>query len=315
VVTTSGAVVEAGPGATGTELMANAEIAQHAALEARRPGSWRHYDPAMRAELARVAERRAGLDRALADGEFTLLYQPIVRLADRSLAAFESLIRWPRPDGTLVLPDEFIGLAEATGQIIPLGRWILRTATARAAAWNRDCAAAGCPPVRVTVNVSAHELRAPSVPGDVAAALDAAGLDPDLLILEATESSLINQADQARENLQAVRDQGVRLALDDFGTGYSSLRYLRDLPVTSLKIDRGFTAEVGVDDRQTALMAGIVDLGHALGLGIVVEGIETEAQCGLVRGMGVTLGQGWLFGRPMTGEEAGELVRRAGSGA
>ncbi|GAA1984499.1 EAL domain-containing protein [Catenulispora subtropica] len=313
-VTTSGAFVEAGPGATGARLMADAEIAQHAALEARRPRSWRHYDPAMRADLARVAERRAGLDKALAEGAFVLLYQPIVRLADRALVAFESLIRWPRPDGSVVMPDDFIGLAEATGQIVPLGSWILRTATACAADWNRECEAAGRPPVRVTVNVSAHELRTPSFPGTVAAALEASGLAPDLLILEATESSLIIHADRAQANLRAVRDQGVRLALDDFGTGYSSLRYLRDLPVTSLKIDKGFTAEVGVDERQTALMAGIVDIGRALGLGIVAEGIENETQCRRVRAMGVTLGQGWLFGRPMTAEQAAERVRE-GTGA
>ncbi|NUP48740.1 MAG: EAL domain-containing protein [Catenulispora sp.] len=311
VVTTSGALVEAGPGTTGAQLMADAEIAQHAALEARRPRSWRRYEPAMRAELARVAERRAGLDRALAEGQFTMVYQPIVWLADRSLAAFESLIRWPRPDGTVVMPDEFIGLAEATGHIVPLGRWILRTATARAAAWNRHRAAAGRPPVCVTVNVSAHELRAPAFPRTVADALTASGLAPELLILEATESSLIDHADKAHANLRAVREQGVRLALDDFGTGYSSLRYLRDLPVTSLKIDKGFTAEVGVDARQTALIEGIVDISRALGLNIVAEGIESETQCRRVQAMGVDLGQGWLFGRPMSGEQAEALVRRA----
>ena len=309
MVTTSGAVVEAGPGATGAELMANAEIAQHAALEARRPRTWRRYDPAMRADLARVAERRAGLDQALADGAFTLLYQPIVRLSDRSLVAFESLVRWPRPDGSVVMPDDFIGLAEATGRIVPLGSWILRTATACAARWNRECEAAGRRPVRITVNVSAHELRAPAFAGNVADALRASGLAPGLLILEATESSLINNADNAQANLQAVRDLGVRLALDDFGTGYSSLRYLRDLPVTSLKIDKGFTAGVGVDQRQTALMAGIVRIGRALGLGVVAEGIEDETQCRRVQAMGVTLGQGWLFGRPMPAEQAEARVR------
>ena len=307
-VTTSGALVEAGPGAGAAALLADAEIAQHAALEARRPRSWRRYEPAMRAELARVADRRAGLDKALAQGEFTLVYQPIVYLADRSLAAFESLVRWPRPDGSTVLPDEFIGLAEATGHIVPLGRWILRTATARAAAWNRRRAAAGRRPVCVTVNVSAHELRTPTFPETVADALAASGLPAEQLILEATESSLIDHADQAHVNLRAVRDLGVSLALDDFGTCYSSLRYLRDLPVTSLKIDKGFTADVGVDDRQTALIQGIVDISRALGLTIVAEGIESEEQCDRVRAMGVHLGQGWLFGRPMSGEAAEELV-------
>ncbi|MFD0634012.1 putative bifunctional diguanylate cyclase/phosphodiesterase [Catenulispora yoronensis] len=310
-VSYSGALVDATPGATAATMMADVEIAQHAAVEDRRPSTWRRYHPAMRADLARAADRRAGLDKALADHEFTLLYQPIVRLADHALVAFESLIRWHRADGTVVMPDEFIGLAEATGQIVPMGRWILRTATLRAASWNRLRAASGRLPVRVTVNVSAHELRAPAFAGNVADALAASGLDPDLLILEATESSLIHHASKAQANLRAVRAQGVRLALDDFGTGYSSLSYLRDLPVTGLKIDKGFTADVGVDARQTALIEGIVSIGRSLGLSIIAEGIETETQCRLVQEMGVDLGQGYLFGRPMSGDDAEARVREA----
>ena len=295
--------------ATGAELLADAEITLHAAKEAGRPRSWRRYDPALRAALARVSERRSGLDRALAEGAFTLRYQPIVRLADRTLAGFESLIRWPQPDGSVVMPDEFIPLAEATGQIVPMGRWVLGTATARAAAWNRTRAAGGRAPVHVAVNVSAHELRHPTFPETVAEALAASDLDPERLILEATESALIGHADQALANLQAVRDLGVRLALDDFGTGYSSLSYLHDLPVTALKIDKGFTAEVGRHDRQTALVEGIVGIGRALGLSVIAEGIETEYQYRRILAMGVDLGQGWLFGKPLGGGEADELVR------
>ncbi|MBW8804219.1 MAG: EAL domain-containing protein [Catenulisporales bacterium] len=309
-VTTSGALVVAGaPGATGADLLADAEITLHAAKETGRSRSWRRYSPELRADLARAAERRAGLDRALAEGAFTLRYQPIVYLADRTLAGFESLIRWPQPDGSVVLPDEFIALAEATGQIVPMGRWVLRTATTRAAAWNRKRAAAQMSPVHVTVNVSAHELRAPTFPDTVAEALAASGLEPERLILEATESSLIDHTDRALANLNAVRDLGVRLALDDFGTGYSSLSYLRDLPVGILKIDKGFTAEVGRHDRQTALVEGIVGIGRALGLSVIAEGIETEYQYRRMCAMGIDLGQGWLFGRPLESEDADELVR------
>ncbi|MFL6112869.1 MAG: EAL domain-containing protein [Catenulispora sp.] len=311
-VSTSGALVVDDSGtsrATGAELLADAEITLHAAKETGRPRSWRRYSPELRAGLARAAERRAGLDRALAEGAFTLRYQPIVHLADRTLAGFESLIRWPRPDGSVAMPEEFIALAEATGQIIPMGRWILHTATARAASWNRTRAAAELSPVYVTVNVSAHELCAPAFADTVAEALAASGLEAEQLILEATESSLIDRADEVLANLHAVRERGVRLALDDFGTGYSSLSYLRDLPFTALKIDKGFTAEVGRHDRQTALVEGIVGIGRALGLSVIAEGVETEYQYRRMCAMGVDLGQGWLFGKPLTGEDADELVR------
>jgi EAL domain-containing protein (putative c-di-GMP-specific phosphodiesterase class I) len=233
-----------------------------------------------------------------------MYYQPIVHLESGVTAGFESLIRWPRPDGTLMMPDAFIPLAEATGQILPLGRWILREATAEAAGWNRARAARGLRPLKVTVNVSAHELHDPSFPATVAEAIAAVDLAPELLVLEATESSLIHRGGAGQANLRALTDRGIRLALDDFGTGYSSLSYLRDLPVTSLKIDKLFVDGIAESERQAALVEGIIGIARSLGLLVVAEGIEREEQRVLLSTMGADHGQGYLFARPMPASAA-----------
>ena len=295
---TSGAVAANTPDSTAASLLADAEMTLHAAKAGGRPRSWRIYEPALRTEFAATAARRSGLERAVADREFDLRYQPIVWLEDLCLAGFETLVRWPQPDGSILTPDEFIPLAEATGEILPLGRWILHTATAQAAAWNRTRAAQGLPPIRVTVNASAHELRAPDFPGSVQTALADSGLHPDHLVLEITESALIRHADAAVANLHAVARHGVRIALDDFGTGYSSLGYLHDLPVTGLKIDKLFVAGARDSVRQAALVRGIIGIGTSLGLNIVAEGLETAELATLLTTMGANLGQGYLFGHP-----------------
>ena len=304
VVSYSGAIVDAEPGATAGSLLADAEITLHAAKQSGRPHSWRRYDPVLRTDLEHVATLRSRLAQALDEDEFVLVYQPIVDMASRAVAGFESLVRWPQRDGGVLSPDAFVPLAEATGQILPLGRWILRTAMAQAAAWNRMRAAAGRSPVRITVNVSAHEVRAAAFPDAVAEELRASGLDPDLLVLEATESVLIRSAGPAQANLRATAALGVRLALDDFGTGYSSLSYLRDLPVTALKIDKSFVREITESRRQLAIVEGIIGIGHALDLTIIAEGIETEDQYRRLTKLGADRGQGYLFGKPMPPDQA-----------
>jgi diguanylate cyclase (GGDEF)-like protein/PAS domain S-box-containing protein len=307
-ITFSGAVVEAERGASPASLLADAEMTLHAARQAGRPHTWRRFDPALRWELERNAVLRARLARAVAGGEFALVYQPIVSLRDRSLTGFETLIRWPQPDGGVLGPDAFIPLAEATGQILPLGDWILRTAAGQAAAWNRARARDGRDPLRVTVNVSAHQLRAPEFPDTVADALAGARLDPDHLVLEATESALIKGTDLATDNLRATASLGVGLALDDFGTGYSSLSYLQSLPVTGLKIDKSFVWGLADSARQLAILEGIIGIGRSLALTVIAEGIETEAHCRALTRLGADRGQGYLFGRPMPPEQAGALT-------
>ncbi|ACU75061.1 diguanylate cyclase/phosphodiesterase with PAS/PAC sensor(s) [Catenulispora acidiphila DSM 44928] len=306
-VTTSGAVATCTVGASGASLLADAEMTLHAARGAG-PNTWRAYDPRLRADLARSAARRSGLDRALAEGSFELYYQPIVWLDDGDIGGFEALVRWPQPDGTIIPPDEFIPLAEATGQILPLGRWILRTATDQAARWNVTRLAQGVAPVKISVNVSAHQLRDPGFPDEVGKALTDAGLDPAFLMVEATESSLIDRAGTALANLRTLTRSGVGVSLDDFGTGYSSLSYLRDLPVNTLKIDKAFVDGVPDEPRQTALVKGIIGIAKSLTLMVVAEGVETSQQRRALARMGADLGQGYLYARPMRVDEATKLM-------
>jgi predicted signal transduction protein with EAL and GGDEF domain len=307
-VTTSGAVATCTVGATGASLLADAEMTLHAARGSG-PSTWRTYDPRLRAELARSAARRSGLDRALAEGAFELYYQPIVWLDDGDIGGFEALVRWPQPDGTIIPPDEFIPLAEATGQILPLGRWILRTATEQTARWNITRLAQGLAPVKISVNVSAHQLRDPGFPDEVGKALADAALDPAFLMVEATESSLIDRAGTALANLRTLTKRGVGVSLDDFGTGYSSLSYLRDLPVSALKIDKAFVDGVPDEPRQTALVKGIIGIAKSLTLMVVAEGVETSQQRRALTRMGADLGQGYLYARPMPVREATALMR------
>ena len=306
-VTTSGALATCSTGATGASLLADAEMTLHAARGSG-PNTWRAYDPRLRADLARAAARRSGLDRALAEGSFELYYQPIVWLDDGDIGGFEALVRWPQPDGTIIPPDEFIPLAEATGQILPLGRWILRTATHQAARWNVTRLAQGVAPVKISVNVSAHQLRDPGFPDEVGKALTDAGLDAAFLMVEATESSLIDRAGTALANLRTLTRRGVGVSLDDFGTGYSSLSYLRDLPVTALKIDKAFVDGVPDEPRQTALVQGIIGIAKSLTLMVVAEGVETSQQRRALARMGADLGQGYLYARPMPVREATALM-------
>jgi diguanylate cyclase (GGDEF)-like protein len=307
-VTTSGALATCTNDTTGASLLADAEMTLHAARGAG-PNTWRTYDPRLRADLARAAARRSGLDQALAEGSFELYYQPIVWLDDGDIGGFEALVRWPQPDGTMIPPDEFIPLAEATGQILPLGRWILRTATDQAARWNISRLAAGVAPVKISVNVSAHQLRDPGFPDEVGTALAEAGLDPAFLMVEATESSLIDRAGTALANLRTLTRRGVGVSLDDFGTGYSSLSYLRDLPVTALKIDKAFVDGVPDEPRQTALVKGIIGIAKSLTLMVVAEGVETAKQRRALARMGADLGQGYWYARPMPVQEATALMR------
>jgi diguanylate cyclase (GGDEF)-like protein/PAS domain S-box-containing protein len=307
-VTTSGAVATCTADATGASLLADAEMTLHAA-KAAGPNTWRDYDPRLRADLARAAARRSGLDRALADGSFELLYQPIVWLDDGDIGGFEALVRWPQPDGSVIPPNEFIPLAEATGQILPLGRWILRTATDQAARWNVMRRAQGLAPVKISVNVSAHQLRDPGFPDEVGTALADADLDPAFLMVEATESSLIDRGGTALANLRTLTGHGVGVSLDDFGTGYSSLSYLRDLPVSTLKIDKAFVDGVPDEPRQTALVQGIIGIAKSLTLMVVAEGVETSQQRRALTRMGADLGQGYLYARPMPVGEATALMQ------
>ncbi len=267
------------------------------------------------------ADLTADLGRALAEGQLAVHYQPTVPLdADGPRApgsealGFEALLRWHHPERGLVPPAEFVPLAEDTGHIHAIGAWVLRTATRQAARWSQ----ASGRPVAVAVNLSPRQLGDDAVLAVVAGALAESGLPPTQLTLEVTEGVLVRDVDAAAARLAALRAMGVRIAIDDFGTGYAGLSYLRRLPVDTVKIDRSFVSGVAAGGDAVALVSSIVELARSLGLDVVAEGVEDEAQASVLRDLRCGRAQGFLYSRPLPPEaveRAGLVGPPAGDGA
>ena len=241
------------------------------------------------------------LHRALERGELRLHYQPIMNLETGHVSGFEALIRWEHPERGLVRPDEFVGLAEETGLIVPIGVWALEEACRQAAVWQT----AGSD-LSISVNLSPRQLAEPGLPDDVARVLHSTGINPESLWLEITENTLMRDAESAVRILGSLRSLGVRLAVDDFGTGYSSMSYLKRFPVEALKVDRTFVDGLGREPEDTAICTAVVSLAHALGLHAVAEGVETPEQLAELRTLGCELAQGYLFGKPAPADHFGE---------
>jgi diguanylate cyclase (GGDEF)-like protein/PAS domain S-box-containing protein len=240
------------------------------------------------------------LPGALERGEFFIEYQPLVALGDGAVLGAEALVRWCHPVHGILGPDHFIPLAESSGQIVPLGRWVLEQAAGQAREWQLGHHGVGRPP-RVNVNLSPIQLHQPDLPGEVARVLDETGLPATSLCLEVTESVLIGADEDTLKPLRRIADLGVEIALDDFGTGYSNLSSLRMLPVSTLKLDRAFTLGMRrrpADPADLKIVEGIVSLAHGLGLTVTVEGVETRTQADYLRALGCDHGQGWYYARP-----------------
>ncbi|MFN2625793.1 MAG: putative bifunctional diguanylate cyclase/phosphodiesterase [Mycobacteriales bacterium] len=282
-------VALAGPHETADDLLRNADLAMYRA-KALGKGRAELFELGMHAEVLQRLETESDLRRAIAGQELFVYYQPIFNLRTGVAVGVEALLRWRRPDGALVSPDNFIGVAEESGLIVPIGRWVLEQACRQAVKWNE----AGRP-LRLSVNVSGRQVQTPDLADEVAQILRETGLPPSQLVLEITESMLIDDADRTITKLHGLRDLGLHLAVDDFGTGYSSLSYLRRLPVDILKIDRSFVSGVGQQGELTALTGAIVALGRRLGLEMVAEGIEDHRQLHELRQMDCQFGQGFLF--------------------
>jgi EAL domain-containing protein (putative c-di-GMP-specific phosphodiesterase class I) len=217
------------------------------------------------------------------------------------MVGLEALVRWRHPTRGLLLPGEFIPLAEDSGLIVPLGSWVVGEACRQAAAWQIPRTAAGQDQARlnVSVNVSAHQIADPSFPRQVATALEESGLDPDRLWLEITESTLMGHGDLTIGTLISLRDLGLHLEIDDFGTGYSSLSYLKRLPIETLKVDRSFIDELDSNQDDVAIVRAIIALGESLGLSVLAEGVERLTQAEQLQRLNCYLAQGFLFGRPL----------------
>ncbi|WP_433134558.1 putative bifunctional diguanylate cyclase/phosphodiesterase [Micromonospora sp. CA-240977] len=283
-------------GANPSDLMRAADSTLHWAKSAG-GARWALYDAERnQRELARYA-LSAAIPAALERGEFYLDYQPLTSLRDGSLVGVEALVRWRHPELGVLRPDSFIGLAEETGLIIQLGGWVLAEACREAEAW---AAGGGAAPF-VSVNLAVRQVHRPGLVQEVRALLRQTGLPPERLQLEITESTMMSTAEEPVRALRVLADLGVRIAIDDFGTGYSNLAYLRDLPVTELKVAGEFVAglrspSVGRTDER--ILASLVSLAHALDLTVTAEGVETAGQAERLRAIGCDAGQGWHFGRP-----------------
>jgi EAL domain-containing protein (putative c-di-GMP-specific phosphodiesterase class I) len=289
-------------------VLGNADLAMYAAKRAGR-NAYAIFDPTMTLSVLEEAQQRADLEHALEHDEFLVLYQPVVDMTTSRLTAVEALVRWQHPKDGLLGPYHFIAHAEANGLIVPLGRWVLRTACAQLAAWRAATPEAAH--LKVNVNLSARQFQYAGLVDDVSQALADAGLDAPSLTLEITESMLMADIETAKETLHALRGLGVRLAIDDFGTGYSSLSYLKQLPVDVIKIDKTFVDEVHIDEDDVALVDAVAGLGAALKMQTVAEGIETDAQWDTLRRIGIDHGQGYLFGRPAGPESIVAMMAKA----
>jgi EAL domain-containing protein (putative c-di-GMP-specific phosphodiesterase class I) len=237
--------------------------------------------------------------------EFELRYQPIVHLRTGEISGLEALVRWQHPTRGIIPPLDFIPLAEETGMIVPIGEWVLREACRQAAQWNDRRAGK---PLTVSVNLSAVQLDQGNLPELVGLVLTETGLPATCLVIELTESLLVDHRPSTLRQLEETKALGVRLAIDDFGTGYSSLAYLRRFPVDIIKIDKSFVDDVGDEPTAAALTLGIIQLGQALNLSTIAEGIEHADQLNELTDGNCEMGQGYYFAEPLTDEDMGNLL-------
>ena len=299
-VTSSVGIAVSGPDAGAESLLRDAGAAMHAAKEG---GRARHelFDQSMhgraRDRLTEENELRMAIERR----ELRLHYQPIVSVADGGLVGVEALVRWEHPLRGLLSPAEFLPLAERTGLIVPLGQWVFEEALTQAAAWN--ALPGGGLPLRISVNVSGHQLARPELVDEIKELLEETGVEPSRLAVEVTETALMAELKTPVDQLRRLQELGVRIMLDDFGTGFSSLTYLRQLPLDAIKLDRSFVSQLDHSAADRQIVGAVIQLSKAMGMSAIAEGVETEAQLICLRELGCHLAQGYYFARPMAAEQ------------
>ena len=297
------------PSTTGYEraedILRDADTAMY---RAKSSGKARHevFDREMHAHAMNLLHIETDLRRAVERGEMRLHYQPIVALSDEKVIGFEALVRWQHSERGLVSPMDFIPVAEETGLIVPIGRWVLREACRQMSEWKRRDASAA--PLFISVNLSGKQFTQPDLLGQVTRTLEETGLDPRSLKLEITESVVMENIEAAVETLESLRSLGVEMSIDDFGTGYSSLSYLHRLPIDTLKVDRSFVSRMASNNENTEIVRTIVTLAQSLDMKVVAEGVETSEQLSQLQILRCEGAQGYLFSRPLDAEAAGALL-------
>ena len=288
-------------------LLNNADIAMYQAKEQGR-NTFKFFAPSMHEDILSHHRLETDLKDALEHDQFELLYQPQLRLADHRIEAVEALLRWRHPERGLVGPSEFIAVAEDSGQILPLGLWVIEEVCRQLGRWE----SAGVPVPRVAINVAAAQFRQPGFHDTVRGVLQSHSIDPGLIELELTERSLMQDTDGTRECLFALKDIGVRLAIDDFGAGHSSLSYLRRFPLDVLKIDRSFVSDLDASRDAQIICSAILSIAHRLSLDAVAEGIESEQQEAFLTRHDCQYGQGFYFSVPIEPDRIGEMMVESG---
>ncbi len=300
-----GVAISHGSDGTPTSLISDADAAMYQAKERGR-ARFEIFDGAMRARVVERLSVENDLRRAAQRGELELLYQPIVSLEERRLVSVEALVRWRHPTRGMLDPKAFIPVAEESGLIDPIGRWVLDSACEQAARWqaeHRDR-----PPLRISVNLSVQQFRQRDLETSITAALTRSGIAPSTLCIEITESVLLQESDGVRDTMTHLASRGVAFVLDDFGTGYSSLGYLTRLPISGLKIDRSFVEALGRKTRSTEITTAIVRMAQALSIEVIAEGVENELQVGELHDLGCRLGQGFHFHKPLPADGISALL-------
>ncbi len=287
------------------QLIKNADIAMYHAKQRGGRQQFQFYEQGMGPLAAEHLELEAKLRQAIEKQEFLLHYQPVVDLASGRITGMEALVRWQSPQG-LIPPANFIALAEESGLILDIGRWVLRAACMQARKWQRD----GLPPLRLAVNLSPLQLRQENLLATVAEILRESGLAAQHLELEITENTVMERSRDAMATLTRLEQLGVKLSIDDFGTGYSSLAYLKQFPVHNLKIDRSFVRDITTDSDDAAIVRAMIAMAKSLGLGIIAEGVETRQQLEFLRAAGCNSYQGYYFSVPLPAAAFAELVRK-----
>jgi EAL domain-containing protein (putative c-di-GMP-specific phosphodiesterase class I) len=285
-------------------LTKNADMAMYLAKEDGKNG-FRFFTKEIKTQSIERLKLESALRRALEREQFSLYYQPKIDMASGQITGVEALLRWNHPDLGTVSPGQFIPLAEETGLIVPIGRWVLEEACAQNMAWQRR----GLRPVTMAVNLSPRQFADPNLLHDVDEALVASGMSPVLLQLEVTESMVMRNVSRAIKVLDAIQSRGIRLAIDDFGTGYSSMSLMKQFPIDTIKIDRSFVRDLPVDSEDQAIAQAIISMGKALGMTVIAEGVETVEQEAFLRSHACDEMQGFLFSKPLPAKQMADLLR------